>query len=557
MSGKADVVMFLVASGAARHPCNAHGDTPLDWATRNGHVEVVSAIMTISSPESRSVISNLEFQAKRGQKGKLNLFGKKVEKSKLEHHSSEVEICAGAESSRLRGASEKQPPSSMNGGWCQYVDEASGSPYWFCEATGESRWTEPLELDSEEVDGKRKQNKVKKGIMGRLFSKRGISRDNKLSVACEEGDGWEESSWDESMTSSEECLDEGPTKQHPLTPGTAARLAFYGVSSATGVSEASPTTQKKSADRAKQVALFAHVRETRKWQSTFHHGRPAVEELTGSMDAIWDRRSSQTDTVAKYESWKGRRGSGSKLSAKQRAEIDVMVDEAIAEGLVELDSKGRLVMDGAALESPLRKLRQRRQALASNISAAKCSSPSGRMHCERLQNPVMQKPRKASLKSISSAESESSPATPSGSSSDSWNSADSQHEGPPGKEGGIAPQDGATAGQGATLGTIWVEYIDPGSGHAYLWNERTGQSVWKAHTDKPLNEAPVEVEVAPTLLCGLCQEKAGAHIMAPCGHCCCLACGLKGMLNNERCPVCHTSVTSMTKINSSASHSLG
>jgi ankyrin repeat protein len=152
MAGRADVAQALVNAGAAVTVRNKHGDLPIDWAIRNGHSELVSALIASFTPDVTPTASPMPVRA-------VNL----LDFSDHTHHHKVPEPPALQKQQPRKSSADSSVDSVKKKGlfsggkrsgskqktWHTIHDEATGQAYYMNVKTGESRWTVPEELSKD------------------------------------------------------------------------------------------------------------------------------------------------------------------------------------------------------------------------------------------------------------------------------------------------------------------------------------------------------------------------------------------------------------------------
>jgi WW domain len=149
MAGRGDVVQVLVNAGAAVTVRNKHGDLPIDWAIRNGHSELVSALMASFTPDVTPDVSPMPART-------VNLldFSDHTHTHKLPEPPTQQRPQSRKNSADSSVDSVKKKSlfsSSKRSGskqkmWHIMNDDATGQTYYMNVKTGESQWTVPEEL---------------------------------------------------------------------------------------------------------------------------------------------------------------------------------------------------------------------------------------------------------------------------------------------------------------------------------------------------------------------------------------------------------------------------
>jgi WW domain len=149
MAGRADVAQALVNAGAAVTVRNKHGDLPIDWAIRNGHSELVSALIASFTPDVTPDASPMPARA-------VNLldFSDHTHSHKLPEppaqqkpQSRKSSADSSVDSIKKKGLfSGGRRSGSKQKVWHTMNDETTGQTYYMNVKTGESQWTVPEEL---------------------------------------------------------------------------------------------------------------------------------------------------------------------------------------------------------------------------------------------------------------------------------------------------------------------------------------------------------------------------------------------------------------------------
>jgi WW domain/Ankyrin repeats (many copies) len=148
MAGRADVAQALVNAGAAVTVRNKHGDMPIDWAIRNGHSELVSALIASFTPDVTPDVSPMPARAVNLLDFSDHTHTRKLpepptrQRSQSRKNSADSSVDSikkkGLFSSSKRSGSKQKTWHTMN-------DDATGQTYYMNVKTGESQWTVPEE----------------------------------------------------------------------------------------------------------------------------------------------------------------------------------------------------------------------------------------------------------------------------------------------------------------------------------------------------------------------------------------------------------------------------